>query len=342
MSVSYSCMVPIGFGFARTAEVQVEALKSAGLLGQLFDESSFWEPGSVNLGNMKDALFDGLVASYLDESKLFHGWNDGMLASMRTAKLRGAKTIVERQSVHVSVQSKLVGGVDALAERRMRLEYEEADVILVPSRFVEESFAKASPGLAGKVRRIALGVDAEKFKQISTFRHPFRALFVASNFDRKGGLYAVKAWQMARAQSKNARAGSLWIVGETPPGDMGPGVSQLGQLAEQDYVRTVQDSDVLLLPSLEDGFGLVVLEAMSAGKPVIISENVGAKDAVTEKEGYVVPVADAAKLARAIVSLADSHERRLEMGAQAHRASTRFTWQRYRDQYLALVKEMLA
>jgi intein/homing endonuclease len=169
----------------------------------------------------------------------------------------GMKTVVERQSAHASVQAALLGGIDPLAERRMVLEYKEADVILVPSRFVEDSFVKADPGLKQKLRRIPLGVDLEKFKRISHLKHEFRLLFVASNFDRKGGIYLVKAWQTARSESRAVRQGVLWIVGDCPRGDMGPGVRPLGSLAEEEYVRTVMDCDALVLPSLEDGFGLV-------------------------------------------------------------------------------------
>ncbi len=345
MSVAYSCQVPIGVGFARTAEVQVKALDKEALLGPVFAEDSFWAPGAAgSLGPFKDVLFDGLVAQKLEgELKIFHGWSNAMLSSMRQAKILGAKTIVERQSAHIRVQQALLGESSPVTEQRMIKEYSEADVILVPSRFVEESFLKADPALAPKLRRIPLGVDNSKFKRVSQFKHPLRVLFTAgNNFDRKGGLYMVKAWQIARGASKAAREGSLWIVGEAPLGDLGPGVNQLGPLAEEEYVRTVIDCDMLVLPSLEDGFGLVCLEAMAAGHPVIVSENVGAKDCITNgREGFIVPVGDAAKLAKAIVSLAESPDRRREIGDQAHRTSCRFSWEKYAESYISLVRGLL-
>jgi len=375
--VLYSCQVPIGKGFARTAEQQIAALNSADLLDRVYAEDSFWEPGTANLGPFKDSLFDGLVATHMRQTsdrdeldiikkteegkitgigelrvphthpmipselyKIFHGWANASLLSARTAHLAGAKTILERQSVHATLQKKLVGGMDDLAEKRMLDEYDEADIILVPSRLIEDSFK--AEGLGRKTQRIPLGVDLDKFKQISQPKHSFRALFVASNFDRKGGVHLVKAWETARAISKNVRTGILWIVGDVPPGDLGKGISAVGNLAEQEYVQTLQQCDVLVLPSLEDGFGLVVLEAMAVGKPVIISENVGAKDVVGEsRDGYIVPVGDANKLARAIVSLADLPERRIEMGQQAHRSASRMTWQKYKESYLELVRSLL-
>ncbi len=345
MSIAYSCQVPIGAGFARTAEVEVKALEKERLLGPVFAEDSFWSPGSAGgLGPFKDVLFDGLVAQNLEgDLKVFQGWSNGMLSSMRQAKSLGAKTIVERQSTHITVQQSLVGESSPMTKQRMLKEYAEADIILVPSRFVEESFLKADPSLGPKLRRIPLGVDNTKFKRISQFKHPLRVLFTAgNNFDRKGGLYMVKGWQLARNASKAVREGSLWMVGEAPPGDLGPGVNRLGPLAEEEYVRTVVECDMLALPSLEDGFGLVCLEAMSAGHPVIVSENVGAKDCITNgREGFIVPVGDAAKLAKAIVSFAESPERRREIGEQAHRTSCRFSWEKYAESYISLVRGLL-
>ncbi len=84
MEVAYSVQVPLGKGFARTADFQTQALADAGLLLQAFDETSFWDPGTVDFGPFKDTLFDGLVASSLDTQgvRLFHGWNNASLASI--------------------------------------------------------------------------------------------------------------------------------------------------------------------------------------------------------------------------------------------------------------------
>jgi len=334
--VVYSVQIALGRGFARTAEVQANALLSAGLLANIYTGDSFAPEMPY-----RDIVFDAAVAAELRRGKLFHGWNNGSLASIMRAKELGMKTIVERQSAHATVQKRLTGAVDSFSERRMVLEYELADIILVPSNFVASSFYEY-PELKPKVRKITLGVDITRFKRTASFKHPFRLLFIAQNFDRKGGVHLLKAWQSARRQSKTVRDGALWVVGEVPLGNLGQGVNALGWLDEDTFTRTIQESDALVLPSLEEGFGLVVLEAMAAGKPVILSENVGAKDCIGDgREGYIVPVGNHVALARAITAMANSSNRRLEMAEQAHRTACRYSWEKYVASYLELVKTLL-
>jgi glycosyltransferase involved in cell wall biosynthesis len=83
-----------------------------------------------------------------------------------------------------------------------------------------------------------------------------------------------------------------------------------------------------VLPSLEEGFGLVVLEAMRAGLPVIITSAVGAKDFVTDGvEGWVVPPADPQALSEKIRWMQLHPTERQAMGrAAAQRARAAGGW----------------
>lgn len=77
-------------------------------------------------------------------------------------------------------------------------------------------------------------------------------------------------------------------------------------------------ADVFVLPSRQEPFGVVVMEAMAAGMPVIVSDHVGcARDLVTEACGIVFPVGDVAALASAMVLLGTDAARRRAMGAAA-------------------------
>jgi len=66
-------------------------------------------------------------------------------------------------------------------------------------------------------------------------------------------------------------------------------------------VRLYQEADIFVLPSVDDGFGMVVAEAMAAGLPVIVTENVGAADHIEDGvEGFVVPIRNPEALAAKI------------------------------------------
>jgi glycosyltransferase involved in cell wall biosynthesis len=71
-----------------------------------------------------------------------------------------------------------------------------------------------------------------------------------------------------------------------------------GALPQEHLARVMRDSSVLVLPSLEEGFGLVVPQALNCGCPCIVSDRTGGKDCIRQHEnGSIFPVGDAASLA---------------------------------------------
>lgn len=100
--------------------------------------------------------------------------------------------------------------------------------------------------------------------------------------------------------------------------------------------------DLYVMLSRFDTFGMVVLEAMSAGLPVIVSSHVGAKDLVEEgKNGFVVAdTSDHALIASKISHLFDEKKRRA-MSEAAYRTAVQNTWKRVTEQYSAVYDEIL-
>jgi len=103
-------------------------------------------------------------------------------------------------------------------------------------------------------------------------------------------------------------------------------------------------SSLFVFPSLEDGFGMVVIEAMASGLPVIVSENTGAKDCVREGvDGQVVPIRDSEALAEAMQYMYDNPEERKQMGenAQAYIRSN-FTEDDYGERIFSKYQAMIS
>jgi glycosyltransferase involved in cell wall biosynthesis len=103
-------------------------------------------------------------------------------------------------------------------------------------------------------------------------------------------------------------------------------IKYLGPVSGQDKVALLHSAAGLVLPSISENFGNVVLEAMAAGRPVIVTPGVGLAKLVAESGAGLVVPPDAASLGAAIQELTDPG-RRQKLGQAAAAASRQFKWQ---------------
>lgn len=110
--------------------------------------------------------------------------------------------------------------------------------------------------------------------------------------------------------------------------------------AIQDMPRFLNAIDALVLTSPFEGLGVIVLEAMAVGKPVIVTDSGGVRDSVTDGQtGFIVPVGDDEKLARAILDLMENPQLGRQMGkAGLARACKDFAIEKYTQAYWNLIK----
>ena len=101
-------------------------------------------------------------------------------------------------------------------------------------------------------------------------------------------------------------------------------------------------ASVLVLPSLIDGFGLVVVEALACGIPVIVTVNTGASDIMTNGvEGFIIPIRDVEALKHKL-EWCYSHPHELaEMGRAARRKAEELNWGLYRQRLANKVQSLL-
>jgi glycosyltransferase involved in cell wall biosynthesis len=164
-------------------------------------------------------------------------------------------------------------------------------------------------------------------------------LFVGNAEDyNKGIVYLLRALALLPAST----SAHLYIVGGPSSGqrvapdeimrlDIADRVTIVGRVSDEELAQWYRRAQVLVSPSLYEGFGLPAAEAMASGTPVIASDAGALPEVVAHLEtGIIVPAADERALADAIASLLDDPERCRRMGeAGRARVLGRFTWEQH-------------
>lgn len=231
------------------------------------------------------------------------------------------------------------------------------------SSLAMDAFRKEYGELPGQWRIMHPGVDVVRFTKPDrqNCRDQIRQrygigdedillLFVGMNFEVKGLDTIIAALARARALKPGANI-KLLVVGR---GDQGKyrNLAQTHGVADavifagtqvaglENYYRA---ADAFVLFSRYDTFGMVVLEAMAAGLPVIVSPNVGAKDIVEEGvNGFILPRQDDTDTAADRISRLAEQDLRVEMGAAAAWAGAAHDWERLAERMEKQYREVLA
>jgi phosphatidylinositol alpha-mannosyltransferase len=159
-----------------------------------------------------------------------------------------------------------------------------------------------------------------------------RLLFVGRAEERKGLPVLLSAFQ-ALVEHVPSR---LTVVGADPEEisrrvadpDLMSHIDVLGKVSDSILWRQLGEADILCAPSLAgESFGMVLIEAMAAGTPVIASKIAGYSDVVTNGvDGVLVPPADPQALAEELQLLAHEPERMVAMGKAGRSSAERYAW----------------
>jgi glycosyltransferase involved in cell wall biosynthesis len=302
--------------------------------------------------------FDAYTAWRMPPCDVYVGLSSAALWSGRQARQRGARFVCDRGSAHIRVQDRILReehalwdmpylGVDPRFIEREEAEYAAADCITVPSGFAVQSFI--DQGVAPhKLRRLPYGVNLGSFArngQAATDR--FDVLFVGSMSLQKGIPYLLQAYKLLRHPRKSLSfAGSFdpaFIDAMKHRGLWSDDIVLLGHLPWEALGRRMSQSHALVLPSVQEGFGMVLAQALACGCPVIGSQHTGAPDLIEDgKAGYIVPIRNPQAIADRLQGLADDPALQQRLSQEAL-ATVRHIggWRNYGDQALAIYRELL-
>src|SRR3954454_6824762 len=249
-----------------------------------------------------------------------------VLPVARAAALRAGAPLVV--TVHTSLRHtfvaeglrahalKAVGGrIEAWAQRRC------AEVIALTPRLAERLVEGGLP--SERVRVIPSGVVPGDFA--SAGEDPFpevprpRVLFV-------GRLHRQKGIETLMAAAERFGA-PLLVVGDGPERQLvrGDGVHHVGFRAHHEIPAIMRHADVLVVPSVYEELGTVVLEGMQAGLPIVASATGGIPGALGDA-GVLVPPEDPSALAAAVARLLADPEAARALGARARLRAAAYDW----------------
>jgi glycosyltransferase involved in cell wall biosynthesis len=302
-------------------------------------------------------LLDAYVASRLPSCDVFVGLSGGGLRTGRLVQRRGGRYICDRGSPHVRYAEELRAeefarwaqrfpGVDPRAIVREEQEYACADLITVPSQFCVRSFVEMGVPRE-KIRKIPYGVELSRFRKLADPPQDcFEVLFVGRVAFHKGVPYLLEAFKALRHPRKRLR-----VVGPIDP-EMKAFVRErhhdhvqfLGALPQSALASILSSSHVMVLPSVVEGFGMVLGQAMACGCPVICSSNTGADEIVQDGlEGFVVPIRNSRAITEKLEGLSQDRASRDRMSEAAlARVRGLGGWDEYGDNYAELCRRLAA
>lgn len=200
-----------------------------------------------------------------------------------------------------------------------------------------------------KFKVVPNGINTDIFFPIPEIEQEKNRIIVTNSADMplKGLNYLLKAV----AQISRRRDIKLIVIGSPKKKgiivklirELGIGhlVEFTGRIDEHEFVRQYARASIAVVPSVYEGFGLPVGEAMACGVPVV-STSGGALPEVVGDAGILVPPADAPALSDAITSLIDNPERARELGrAGYNRVQQHFTWHRAAQKTVAVYREAI-
>jgi glycosyltransferase involved in cell wall biosynthesis len=275
-----------------------------------------------NLLHADSWLYDHTVATVLSPGDLFIGWASAALASGNAARRRGARFVLDRACPHVDAQQAIVAaeatklGVSytpqpAWFRERQLAEYEAAHRILAPSDYTRRSFPQH---LRARIIPAPLFGRCAFPAEVRLDRNSvFTVGVVGGDPLRKGYLYLLQAWK-----SLNLPHARLLLRTDADLQAYPALAHLLAGLSNVEILSYVPDisafyrqCDAFVLPSVDDGFGMALFEAMAHALPSIATTHCGASELVhAGHEGLVVPPFDSPSLAAALESLYRDEERR--------------------------------
>jgi glycosyltransferase involved in cell wall biosynthesis len=316
-----------------------------------------WEWSELN--------FDQWVSGRLNKHlNWVHTYEHAALATIKRAKQSGITSFHEQPSQHhcffdqvlqdqlkkypelISGSIKLLNDDNALrSNQRKDEELRLCDYIICNSTFTQKTLVNSGVD-AHKIIRIPYGFPEVQLKgMLNASTGKIRFLYAGSQSVRKGVHLLFQAWKRCNFDPDKAE---LIVIGKNQlPKSVRQGlpysVKFIANIPHHELTDFYRQADVFVLPTLADGFGMVISEAMAMGVPVLCTMNSGGPDIIKHlQNGMLVPAGDVEALAAQMIWCMQNPDQLKIMGTKATESAQSYPWSMFRkkllDEVLSRVK----
>jgi len=336
-------------------------------LGRMLSSQLGWaypgrhEHGPVSIYAVYRDL-DRRVARRLREGRgvrAVYAFEDSAAATFAAARELGIKTIydqpigywraahkiyneeAEREPAWASTMSGILDSEEKLALKDVEIEL--ADVVIAASTFTRDTIALA-PRCTAPIHVIPYGspppIAGEPARRPTDA--PLRALFVGSLGQRKGLSYMFDAVAQMRGAVELTLIGHKVVPDCTPLNAAVARHRWIPTLPHAQVLREMAEHDLLLFPSLFEGFGLVILESMAQGLPVLTTPQTAGPDLITDgQDGFIVPMRSATAIAQKLDLLVRDRSLLSSLKMAARASAAQRTWTSYQQLLLQAIRSAL-
>jgi glycosyltransferase involved in cell wall biosynthesis len=289
--------------------------------------------------SLKKAQRQGLTTVY--------AYEDGALATFREAKELGIVRVYDLpigywKSARLLLQKELdnnpawASTLTGFKDSAQKLARKDQELALADTIFVASTFTKKTledyPGKLSEIKVIPYGFPEVTSDKIYAplINRKLKVLFVGGLSQRKGLSYLFEAIEGLEAKA------SLTVVGKKSVGDCNALNEALAKhnwipsMPHNEILECMQSHDILVFPSLFEGFGLVITEAMSQGTPVITTERTAGPDLISHGvDGWLVEAASSNAIKEVLLSVIEKPVLLEQTGLAAQKKAQTRPWSVY-------------
>ena len=306
--------------------------------------------------------FDSQIAARLknnDKARAIYAYEDGAKNSFKQAKKSGIKCIYElpigywksarnifeeEKAINPEWASTLTGLNDSNEKlERKDEELARADDIIVASKFTKETLAQCN--MTNKNTHIIPYCTPAMIttNEPTIGKDSLRILYVGSLTQRKGISYAIDAVDQL------GEAVTLTIIGKKNTCEckkLNNALERFSWYESLPHNRILEQMrlhDVLLFPTLFDGFGLVITEALSQGLPIITTKNSGGPECIRNGiEGYIVPIRDVNAISMCLEGLSKDRDKLKQMKLNCIKRARSLNYDRFSKNLITVIKDIIS